>query len=245
MAQTVLCDALAVEAVPVEDDELPRWLGGIARHKVVDEHRRRARFVSEEPCEPSAQPNREAEDLLRRIQSEVVEPGERQALDWLVREHEGEALCDMARAEALAPQALRQRLARFRRKLRARYLAPLALLLAFGGAGALWQTKHAAAPAFSLADNGLGAFAGNWQVIDVSPARYRSLDLRVQIGAEGVRVLAAEGVLARSLSVQRVSATNVLVRAGDRSWSCRIESLDADHFKLVSERGYVVLERQR
>ena len=43
LVQTVLCDALAVEAVPERNSELPRWLTGIARNKVVDERRRRSR----------------------------------------------------------------------------------------------------------------------------------------------------------------------------------------------------------
>lgn len=243
--QTVLCDALAVAAVPVESQDLPRWLNGIARHKVADEHRRRARFSPAEPSEGSRAPSEEAEDLLRRIDGEVVEPEERQALEWLVREHQGEALCEMARAEALAPDTLRQRVARFRRKLRARYLAPLLVLLAVGSAGALWGRALSVAPASLTSTGGLAAFAGDWRVVDVAPARYRSLDLRVHVGAQGVRVLAAEGVVARDLSVAALGDGQVRVSSGARAWTCRIERIDERHFKLVSERGFVLLERLR
>ncbi|HXK19694.1 MAG TPA: sigma factor, partial [Polyangiaceae bacterium] len=44
LVQTVLCDALAAPAVPDRSSELPRFVTGIARNKVVDEHRRRARW---------------------------------------------------------------------------------------------------------------------------------------------------------------------------------------------------------
>lgn len=245
VAQTVLCDALAVQAVPVEDQDLPRWLNGIARHKICDEQRRRARWGGEEPPEGAVAPNREAEDLLRRIRAELVDPGERQALDWLVREHAGETLVEMARAEALAPQTLRQRLARFRRKLRARYLAPAAVLLALGVSGVYW-TGPVSAPGAALGSSAAAAFAGSWRVVDVAPARYRSLDLRVVIAPDGgARVLAADGVVERKLSLEQLTAESVVVRSGDRSWRCRIEQLDADHFKLSSASGYVVLARQR
>jgi hypothetical protein len=244
VVQTVLCDALAVAAVPVESDELPRWLNGIARHKVADEHRRRARWSPAEPSEGSCTPSEEADDLLRRIDGDIVEPEERQALEWLVREHQGEALCEMARAEALAPDTLRQRVARFRRKLRARYLAPLAVLLAIGTGGALWSRSLPAPTATLSSAGGLAAFAGDWRVVDVAPASYRSLDLRVRIGAHGVRVLAAEGVVGRDLNVEALGESKVRVSSGSRSWLCRIERSDDAHFRLVSERGFVVLERQ-
>ncbi|MDF2697521.1 MAG: hypothetical protein K0S65_5904, partial [Labilithrix sp.] len=43
IAQTVLADALAASTVPTDPEELRRWLTGIARHKIADFHRRRAR----------------------------------------------------------------------------------------------------------------------------------------------------------------------------------------------------------
>src|SRR5690349_17070100 len=88
VVQTVLCDALAAPAIPVQGEELPRWLNGIASHKVADEHRRRARWSASEPPEASAEDSDEARDLLRRIEGEVATPEERQALEWLVREHQ-------------------------------------------------------------------------------------------------------------------------------------------------------------
>jgi DNA-directed RNA polymerase specialized sigma24 family protein len=241
VVQTVLCDALAAPAIPAQGEELPRWLNGIVRHKVSDEHRRRARWSDSEPPEESVEASDEARDLLRRIDVEAVAPEERQALEWLVREHRGEALCEMARAEALAPETLRQRVARFRRKLRARYLAPLAFLLALGG-GTAYEVLRTVAVS-SASSHGLGAFSGDWRVVDVAPARYRGLALSVHIAADGVSV--SDGLVRHAVQVERVSDTSVRVRSGDRAWLCRIERRDADHFELVSERGFVALERYK
>ncbi len=243
VVQTVLCDALAVAAVPVENDDVPRWLNGIARHKVADEHRRRARRSSGEPPEGFTSPDHEAKDLLRRIESDVQEH-DRQALEWLKREHEGEALCEMARAAALAPETVRQRVARFRRKLRARYLAPLTVLLALGVSAAGWRVHETAARTAAIS-NGLAQYTGNWRVVAVAPQRYESLDLRVQISQNGVLVRAANGVLERSVTVTTLDADRVLVSSGGRTWTCHLERLDANRFKLSSERGFAVLQRQR
>lgn len=244
VVQTVLCDALAVSAVPVDEQDVPRWLNGIARHKVADEHRRRTRRSSVVPPEGSTSPDHEAKDLLRRIEGEAHAPHDRQALEWLKREHEGEALCEMARAEALAPETVRQRVARFRRKLRARYLAPLAVLLALGAGATSWHLHHANS-SLAASSNGLARYTGSWRVVAVAPERYQSLDLRVQISQSGVLVRAADGLLERSVSVTTLDTNRVLVSSGGRSWTCRIDRLGADRFKLSSPRGFAVLERQR
>jgi DNA-directed RNA polymerase specialized sigma24 family protein len=244
VVQTVLCDALAVEAVPVDAEDVPRWLSGIARHKVADEHRRRTRRSSLEPPEGSTSPDHEAKDLLRRIEGELQEPHDRQALEWLKREHEGEALCEMARAEALAPETLRQRVARFRRKLRARYLVPLGLLLTLAGSATVWRAEQSGALTAPMSANALAAYAGKWRVVAVAPERYQSLDLRVLITPDRVRVLAADGVVERSLTVAGLSPQRVQISSAGRSWTCLLERLDADHFRLSSERGFVLLERQ-
>jgi DNA-directed RNA polymerase specialized sigma24 family protein len=244
VVQTVLCDALAVEAVPVDADDVPRWLNGIARHKVADEHRRRTRRSSVEPPEGSTSPDHEAKDLLRRIEGELQEPNDRQTLEWLKREHAGEALCEMARAAALAPETLRQRVARFRRKLRARYLVPLGMLLALAASATVWQHERSAAPTAPSSANALAAYAGNWRVVAVAPERYKSLDLRVFISPNSVRVVAADGVVDRALSVTALGPQRVQVNSGGRNWTCQLERLDADHFRLSSDRGFVLLERQ-
>jgi DNA-directed RNA polymerase specialized sigma24 family protein len=241
VVQTVLCDALAAPAIPVEGEELPRWLNGIASHKVADEHRRRARWSGCEPPEASAEDSDEARDLLRRIEGEVASPEERQALEWLVREHRGEALCEMARAEALAPDTLRQRVARFRRKLRARYLAPLAFLLALG-TGTVFELQRTGT-VLATGSQGLAAFAGEWRIVDVAPARYRGLARSVHIGGDGVSV--SDGLIGHAVQVERINDTSVRVRSADRTWLCQIERRDADHFRLVSERGFVALERYK
>ena len=48
IVQTVLMEALAAPSRPQEESELRRWLLGIARHKVVDHHRRASRETAAE-----------------------------------------------------------------------------------------------------------------------------------------------------------------------------------------------------
>lgn len=101
LVQTALCDALAVGAVPIEEAELPRWVTGIARHKVKDEHRRRARGRHVESSELADSQDPDAAALLRQIDADIVDAEQRRTLGWLVREHAGDSLCEIAREEAL------------------------------------------------------------------------------------------------------------------------------------------------
>src|SRR5262245_11901768 len=65
VVQTVLVEALAAPARPRGEDELRRWLIGIARHKVVDHHRRASReAASEIPDVPVDAPPIEARSLV-------------------------------------------------------------------------------------------------------------------------------------------------------------------------------------
>jgi DNA-directed RNA polymerase specialized sigma24 family protein len=144
LVQTVLCDALAARGKPVSREEVARWLAGIARHKVADYHRRGHREVPSSPDldEPraGAVPPYEARDLLERIRSDAArDPETARALDWVLREHAGEELCGIARAERVQPAAMRQRVSRFRRALRSRWLklgavGVVVLGLGWGGA---------------------------------------------------------------------------------------------------------------
>jgi len=242
LVQTVLCDALAVEAVPERNSELPRWLTGIARNKVVDEQRRRARWKRAELDDlPEAPRSSEARDLLRRIAHEVVEPEERRALDWLVREHQGDSLYLIALDQALPPSTLRQRICRLRKSLRARYL--VALLVALG-LGSAWAAK---APISTSNSASVGAalspYAGNWRVSAGAPARYGHLRARVSPDGRHVRVVGPSEALARELSVERFVADQVTLRSGDSVWVVRLERLGPDHLRLSGPRGSVELRR--
>src|SRR6188768_1509900 len=132
LVQTVLCDALAVQAVPAEAEDLPRWITGIARRKVVDERRRRARWQHEELPDFGVSTHPEHADLLKRIDADLAEPEQRRALGCLLSEHAGNSLLEIAREQALRPETLRQRICRLRRHLRAVHLLPLLLVLGLG-----------------------------------------------------------------------------------------------------------------
>lgn len=242
LVQTVLCDALAVEAVPERNSELPRWLTGIARNKVVDERRRRARWKRAElDDEPEAPHSTEARDLLRRIARDVVEPEERRALDWLVREHEGDSLYLIALDQALEPSTLRQRICRLRKSLRARYLVALLVALGLGSAWAAHDPNAANSSASTSAS--LSIYAGAWQVTAGAPAHYGHLQARVSEDGSHVRVSGPSEALSRELVVERVVADQVTLRSGSSVWIVRLERLGPAHLRLSGPRGAIELRR--
>src|SRR6185437_13376397 len=66
VVQTVLCDALIAQGRPRDPEGLRRWLLGIARHKVVDVHRRARREPPVElPDIPEGPPPIEARELAQ------------------------------------------------------------------------------------------------------------------------------------------------------------------------------------
>jgi len=241
LVQTVLCDALAVEAVPERRSELPRFVTGIARNKVADEHRRRARWKREELPDTAAVPRSdEARDVLRRIERDVVEPEERRALSWLVREHEGDSLYLIALEQALEPSTLRQRVCRLRKSLRARYLAPLALALGLCSAFALAPSAPPAAPSVRMAAS---PFTGNWRVVEVAPARYAGLAERVTIEGDVVHVFGPSPTLGRDLRIERLSHDQLTLRSGGSVWSGQLTELPGRRLRVTTPRGSVVIER--
>jgi DNA-directed RNA polymerase specialized sigma24 family protein len=243
VVQTVLCDALAAQVVPERSSELPRFLTGIARNKVVDEQRRRARWKRAElPDDLEAPKESEARQLLRRIQDDVVEPEERRALGWLVREHAGDSLYLLALEQALAPSTLRQRICRLRKSLRLRYLAPLALALALGTGWAAFHAEGAAAPVAGVTSAALAPYAGNWRVIDVEPAKYRTLGLSVRIDGAKVGVFGG-GEQLGSVVIEQASGESVTLRSGKSVWNARLERISTDQLRLTTSRGFVELKR--
>lgn len=141
VAQTVLCDALQAERIPTDPVELRKWLAGIARHKVADFHRARARTSARtdrldddgapEPESPPAP--LEAREVLANVVGETTTDRDRETLGWLVREHAGDRLADIAKEAGLPSPVVRQRVSRLRRALRKRWSAALAFVLLLGG----------------------------------------------------------------------------------------------------------------
>ncbi|HVY29830.1 MAG TPA: hypothetical protein VHB79_24890 [Polyangiaceae bacterium] len=244
VVQTVLCDALAVEAVPDRASELPRFVTGIARNKVVDEQRRRARWKQSELPEDLEGPRAsDARELLRRIERDVVDPDERRTLEWVMREHAGDSLYLQALEQALEPSTLRQRICRLRKALRARYLAPL-LVVALGLAGA-WTVQpppRGALPA--AASEASAAYAGEWRVVAITPVKFSGLAQRVSVGGNRV-VVHGPGGAARELVIVALSNERAVLRSGSVEWAVRLEHPSANRVRLSGPRGSVELERLR
>lgn len=189
VAQTVLADALAAERIPHDPIEMRRWLAGIARHKVADFHRARARVEkrtsaldaedAEEPAIPP--PPLEAREVLANVLDETDSPRDRETLSWLVREHHGDRLADIAKEAGLPSPVVRQRVSRLRRALRQRWASALLVVLAAGGAfaGARWVAigdpavaiapDPSVVPAPPALPAAASAFDGEWKVESVKP----------------------------------------------------------------------------
>lgn len=134
IVQTVLCDALVAKNLPTEKEELRKYLIGIARHKVVDTHRRTAREEVGEPPELVASPPPvEEESLLRWAEKQAPTTEEAQkTLSWMAREGEGEKLENIAADERVPAARVRQRVSRMRRWMKERWIAELAAVAALG-----------------------------------------------------------------------------------------------------------------
>lgn len=190
VAQTVLCDALAAGSIPADPVEMRRWLAGIARHKVADFHRTRARRAgrtdafddadddADIACPP---PPVEARALLASVVEETRAPRDRETLSWLVREHAGDRLADIAKEAGLPSPVVRQRVSRLRRALRARWASALVVLVVGGGlvaaaANMAPPEKEAIAPDPSIVAPRVAPAAqpaspldGTWTVESVDP----------------------------------------------------------------------------
>jgi DNA-directed RNA polymerase specialized sigma24 family protein len=149
VVQTVLLDALAAAGRPADPVELRRWLLGVARHKVVDFHRRAHREPQAElPDIPDSPPPLEARGLARWAEREAGPEGDAQrTLAWMAREGEGEKLEAIAADEKLPAARVRQRVSRMRRWMKERWAAELAAVAVIGAvAVAAWWLLHPAPP---------------------------------------------------------------------------------------------------
>ncbi|MBL8741879.1 MAG: hypothetical protein JNK04_12315 [Myxococcales bacterium] len=134
VVQGVLCEALASSNVPASAADVPRWVMGIAKHKVADFHRRaRREHLSDEADHQGSSDPIEDKLLLQAVLADGEHDATRETLRWVVREFAGEQLNDIAREAALPAAVVRQRVSRFRRRMRARWL--MAAAAAFGLAG--------------------------------------------------------------------------------------------------------------
>jgi hypothetical protein len=128
VVQTVFLDALAAPPQRRGQEELRRWLLGIARHKVADRHRRALREPPVElPDIPSGPPPIEAREMVRWAERQAGDEREaKKTLAWMAREGEGEKLEAIAADEKLPATQVRQRVSRMRRWMKERWAAELA-----------------------------------------------------------------------------------------------------------------------
>jgi DNA-directed RNA polymerase specialized sigma24 family protein len=130
IVQTVLCDALASQSVPDDDEQLRRWLMGITRHKVADFHRGGARGGRTEELgdhHPADAPPLEARAMARWAEKQTEgDDDAARTLDWMAREGGGEKLAHIAADAKVSPEVVRQRVSRMRRFMRDKWAAELA-----------------------------------------------------------------------------------------------------------------------
>jgi len=134
VVQTVLCVALGAPKLPAREEDLRRWLFGIARHKIADHHRAASRQGPVGTPEIGvAPPPYEARAMVDWAEGAArSEFRSSETLRWMAREGEGEALATIAADENLPPARLRQRVSRLRRALKRRWGRELALAVGAG-----------------------------------------------------------------------------------------------------------------
>lgn len=142
IVQTVFVEALTAKNLPTDREEMRKYLLGIAKHKVVDAHRRTAREQVGDPPElPVSPPPVEEEALVRWVERQAPPTEEaKKTLAWMAREGEGEKLESIAAEEKVPAARVRQRVSRMRRWMKERWLAELAAVAALAVLGiVLWR----------------------------------------------------------------------------------------------------------
>lgn len=241
VVQQAICDALAVEAVPTEHDELPKWFQAIVHRRVVDRFRRQERSRTAELLEVPCQSDPEGRDLLQRLERDLTDDARRKTLGWLLREHAGESLKDIANELALDAAALRQRICRLRRELRAKYLVALSVLLLFWvGADAYWPVSLDPSAASQVAAS---IHDGDYVLVDATKPDFNALGLRISLHGGTARVTDRTGMLRATLQVREIAANKLTLRTDVNYWDVTVRQLDSSRLQLTGKRGFVTLQR--
>lgn len=246
VTQTVLCDALAARRLPRDPEELRRFVSGIARHKVADFHRRARRDA--EPVDPeqlvAAQEPVEERALLRAVLASAETARDRQALEWIVREHQGEELREIARSEGLPAPTVRQRVSRFRRLLRERWAHALAFAIVLGACGAFAESRESsytivADPRGDAPTRAIGLVQGTWHVANAWDAAGHVVPYAGTITIAGDHVT----IGTKSRTIRRASVNDAGVLALDLDGERVTVTMEADGVTVASARGRARLVR--
>ena len=132
VVQSTLTEALAAKNAPETEEELTKWLFGIARNEIADHFRKRRREVPADPddVDVADQPPSDgsAKGLLRWAKGELPPGSENEkTLEWMLREGEGEKLEHIAEESAVPAARVRKRVSRLREHFRVRYAAAIGL----------------------------------------------------------------------------------------------------------------------
>lgn len=241
IVQEAICDALAVEAVPTVQDEIPKWVNTIVRRRVADWYRHTRRWSQDELGEIACQNDVESRDLLGAVEQNV-DPGQRETLGCLLREHAGESLADIAHEQGLDAASLRQRICRLRRHLRSRLAGAAAMLLVVFG-GATWYAHHHPSLSDSLVAVGTSRYDGSYCVVDVAHSEFKKLGLTVQVRGGWATASDPTGVVRARLQIEQKSSHSLIVRSPSQRWDVEVIDLGSGRLRLNSARGFVVLER--
>ena len=148
IVQATLAEALS-PAAPLDEESLRRWLVGVAKNKIADLHRRGRRESFEVPEVAVDAPPHAERDLVRWAEGALPTGGDeqKQTLEWLLREGEGEKLESIAESEQIPAPRVRKRVSRLRAHLRAQWRKEVALLAALGVAAVLvWLAQREKRP---------------------------------------------------------------------------------------------------
>lgn len=133
VVQTVLCDALASDSVPEDEEQLRKWIVGITRHKVADFHRKgsKTKHVELPETVEGEEAPLSAREWARWAEKQTEGNADaKKTLDWMAREGSGEKLAHIAAEEKLPATQVRQRVSRLRRFMKQRWAAELAAVAA-------------------------------------------------------------------------------------------------------------------
>ena len=237
VVQTVLCEALASPRSPTEPEELARWVRAIAKHKVVDYRRRSGRLVldpdvADAPAHADVPPVDERR-ALGEVLAETTTSRDRETLDWMVREHQGEAFCAIAEEAGLTSPAVRKRVSRLRQALRSRlaWAAALVALVALGLVAARSLSSDEARPDIArdapseVSSLHGAALSGDYRVtsVELPPALSEKAASTLRAWTTGATVRIARDHVTLSshgrsvdLSVSRVASSNGRTRCALR-----------------------------